>query len=129
MTQSEYAKSGVNIDAGQKAVDLMKAAVRATYTPAVLSDTGSFGGLFHAAALKNLSDPILVASTDGVGTKTMVAAKMGRWDTIGQDLVNHCVNDILVQGARPLFFLDYVASSRVGPVAVTFKTRPPLVTI
>jgi phosphoribosylformylglycinamidine cyclo-ligase len=115
VTQSEYAKSGVNIDAGQKAVDLMKAAVRATYTPAVLSDTGSFGGLFHAAALKNLSDPILVASTDGVGTKTKVAARLNRWDTIGQDLVNHCINDILVQGAKPLFFMDYVASDKLVP--------------
>lgn len=115
MTQSEYAKSGVNIDAGQKAVDLMKAAVRATYTPAVLSDTGSFGGLFHAAALKNLSDPILVASTDGVGTKTKVASRLNRWDTVGQDLVNHCINDILVQGAKPLFFMDYVASDKLVP--------------
>ena len=115
MTQSQYAQSGVNIDAGQKAVELMKAAVRATYTPAVLSDTGSFGGLFHAAALKNLSDPILVASTDGVGTKTKVAARLNRWDTIGQDLVNHCINDILVQGARPLFFMDYVASDKLVP--------------
>lgn len=115
MTQSSYAQSGVNIDAGHKAVDLMKAAVRATYTPAVLSDTGSFGGLFHAAALKNLSDPILVASTDGVGTKTKVAAQLKRWDTIGQDLVNHCINDILVQGARPLFFMDYVASDKLIP--------------
>lgn len=116
MTQSQYAQSGVDIDAGQKAVDLMKAAVRATYTPAVLSDTGSFGGLFHAAAaFKNLSDPVLVASTDGVGTKTKVAAHMNRWDTIGQDLVNHCINDILVQGARPLFFMDYVASDKLIP--------------
>jgi len=115
VTQSQYAQSGVNIDAGQKAVDLMKAAVRATYTPAVLSDTGSFGGLFHAAALKNLSDPILVASTDGVGTKTKVAARLNRWDTIGQDLVNHCINDILVQGAKPLFFMDYVASDKLVP--------------
>lgn len=116
MSQSQYAQSGVDIDAGQKAVDLMKEAVRATYTPAVLSNTGSFGGLFHAAsAFKNLSDPVLVASTDGVGTKTKVAARLNRWDTIGQDLVNHCINDILVQGARPLFFMDYVASDKLVP--------------
>lgn len=113
--KSQYAQSGVDIDAGQKAVDLMKAAVQATYTSDVLSDTGNFGGLFAATALKGMDSPILVASTDGVGTKTKVAAKLNKWDTIGQDLVNHCINDILVQGARPLFFLDYVASSKLYP--------------
>src|SRR5688572_14663419 len=113
--QSEYAKAGVDIDAGQKAVKLMSAAITATYTPEVLSDTGNFGGLFAATALKAMDAPVLVASTDGVGTKTKVAARLNRWDTIGQDLVNHCVNDILVQGAKPLFFLDYVASSRLEP--------------
>lgn len=115
MTNNTYASAGVDIEAGQKAVDLMKEAIRATYTPEVLSDTGNFGGLFAVNALKNLVSPVLVASTDGVGTKTMVASKMNRWDTIGQDLVNHCVNDILVQGATPLFFLDYVASSKLYP--------------
>jgi phosphoribosylformylglycinamidine cyclo-ligase len=94
---------------------MMKAAVHATYGAEVLSQTGAFGGLYDASALKSMARPVLVASTDGVGTKTMVAAKLNRWDTIGQDLVNHCVNDILVQGARPLFFLDYVASSRLQP--------------
>jgi phosphoribosylformylglycinamidine cyclo-ligase len=113
--QSEYAKAGVDIDAGQKAVELMSAAIKATYTPEVLSDTGNFGGLFAATALKAMDAPILVASTDGVGTKTKVAARINRWDTIGQDLVNHCINDILVQGAKPLFFLDYVASSKLIP--------------
>jgi phosphoribosylformylglycinamidine cyclo-ligase len=93
----------------------MKTAVQSTYNPAVLSDVGSFGGLFDISALKSMQRPVLVASTDGVGTKTRVAAKMGQWDTIGQDLVNHCINDILVQGARPLFFMDYVASSRLEP--------------
>ncbi len=115
MTNNTYASAGVDISAGQKAVDLMKEAIRATYTPQVLSDTGNFGGLFAVDALKNLVSPILVASTDGVGTKTMVASKMNQWGTIGQDLVNHCVNDILVQGAIPLFFLDYVASSKLHP--------------
>ncbi len=114
-SESQYARAGVNIDAGQRAVDLMKAAVRATYTPAVLSDVGSFGGLFSAAALKGMDTPVLVASTDGVGTKTRVAARLNRWDTVGQDLVNHCINDILAQGAEPLFFMDYVASSRLEP--------------
>lgn len=113
--QNHYAKSGVNIDAGQRAVALMKDAVKSTFNERVLSDTGAFGGLFSAADLCHMDEPVLVASTDGVGTKTMVAARMKRWDTIGQCLVNHCINDILVQGAQPLFFLDYVASSQLEP--------------
>lgn len=113
--QNRYAAAGVDIDAGQKAVALMKDAIQATYNEHVLSDTGNFGGLFAADSLKDMQSPVLVASTDGVGTKTMVAAALDRWDTIGQDLVNHCINDILVQGARPLFFLDYVASSKLEP--------------
>jgi phosphoribosylformylglycinamidine cyclo-ligase len=110
-----YSQAGVNINAGQRATDLMAAAVRSTYGPEVLAGIGAFGGMFDASALKGMTTPILVASTDGVGTKTKVAAKLGKWDTIGRDLVNHCVNDILVQGARPLFFLDYVASSKLDP--------------
>ncbi len=118
MTETEksaYARAGVDIAAGHKATSEMKAAVRATYGPEVLAGIGAFGGLYDARALKAMSSPVLVASTDGVGTKTRVAARMGRWDTLGHDLVNHCVNDILVQGARPLFFLDYVASSHIDP--------------
>lgn len=116
MTQkSAYAQAGVDIAAGSRATRLMKAAVQATYGPEVLSDVGSFGGLFDISSLKGMLQPVLVASTDGVGTKTKVAAAMNRWDTIGHDIVNHCVNDILVQGARPLFFLDYVASSKLDP--------------
>ena len=84
----------------------------------MLAGIGAFGGLYDAAALKAMAAPVLVASTDGVGTKTKVAARLGRWDTIGHDLVNHCVNDILVQGARPLFFLDYVARARLNPEQV-----------
>lgn len=110
-----YRQAGVNIAAGQAATNLMKEAVQSTYGPEVLAGLGAFGGLFDAAALQNLKSPVLVASTDGVGTKTKVAARLNRWDTIGRDLVNHCVNDILVQGARPLFFLDYVASSHLEP--------------
>lgn len=110
-----YSLSGVNIAAGNRATDLMAQAVRSTYGAEVLAGIGAFGGLYDASALKNMAAPVLVASTDGVGTKTKVAARLGRWETIGQDLVNHCVNDILVQGARPLFFLDYVASSRLEP--------------
>lgn len=114
MTQQDaYAQAGVNIQEGNKATQLMKAAIRATYGPEVLSDTGAFGGLYAVNALQTMESPVLVASTDGVGTKTKVAAHLKRWDSIGQDLVNHCINDILVQGARPLFFLDYVASSRL----------------
>jgi phosphoribosylformylglycinamidine cyclo-ligase len=113
---SHYAAAGVDIDAATRAVELMKAAVRRTYTPSVLTDVGSFGGLF---ALKNLPDqPVLVASTDGVGTKVKLAADLGWWQGIGHDIVNHCVNDILVQGARPLFFLDYIATSKLIPEAV-----------
>ncbi len=113
--KSAYAKAGVDLAAGHKATELMKTAVHATFGPEVLSGVGSFGGLFDISKLKQMADPVLVASTDGVGTKTMVAAAMNRWDTIGQDIVNHCLNDILVQGAEPLFFLDYVASAHLKP--------------
>jgi phosphoribosylaminoimidazole synthetase len=111
-----YRSAGVDIDAGNRAVNLMKAAVRSTFTPAVLADVGSFGGLF---ALEQLpAQPVLVASTDGVGTKVKLAAQLGRWRGVGHDLVNHCVNDILVQNARPLFFLDYVATAKLQPEVV-----------
>lgn len=117
-SKSAYAQAGVDIEAGNKATQLMKAAVQATFGPEVLSDIGAFGGLFDISAFKTMAQPVLVASTDGVGTKTQVAAQMGRWDTIGHDIVNHCVNDILVQGARPLFFLDYVASAQLNPAQI-----------
>jgi len=112
---SSYAASGVNIDAGNRAVELMRASVKSTYGPEVLAGIGSFGGLFDASALKALSEPVLVASTDGVGTKVKLAAQVGRYKSIGHDIVNHCLDDILVQGARPLFFLDYIASSKLDP--------------
>ncbi len=110
-----YAKSGVNIDAGNRAVELMRDAVRATYTPAVLAGIGSFGGLFDASALKEMSAPVLVASTDGVGTKVRLGAATGRYTSLGVDIVNHCINDILVQAAKPLFFLDYFATAHLQP--------------
>lgn len=113
-----YAASGVDIDAGNRAVELMRDAVRATYGPEVLAGIGAFGGLFDAAALKAMRAPVLVASTDGVGTKVKLAARAGRYGSLGYDIVNHCVNDILVQGARPLFFLDYFASSKIVPEQV-----------
>jgi phosphoribosylformylglycinamidine cyclo-ligase len=108
-----YAASGVDIAAATRAKELMAAAVRATHGPAVLAGMGAFGGCFDAQALRGLAAPVLVSSADGVGTKTLIAAALGRYDTVGQDLVNHCVNDILVQGARPLFFLDYLAAARL----------------
>ena len=107
-TTGGYAASGVDIAAGERAVSLMKAAVERTHGPAVLAGVGSFGGVFDAAAFADLRNPVLVASTDGVGTKVMLAAELDRYGGIGTDIVNHCVNDVLVQRARPLFFLDYV---------------------
>lgn len=115
MTGNAYELAGVSIDASNRAKTLMTAAVRSTYGKEVLSGIGAFGGLFDAGALKGMQSPVLVGSTDGVGTKTKVAARLNRWNSIGHDLVNHSINDILVQGARPLFFLDYVASSQVLP--------------
>jgi phosphoribosylaminoimidazole synthetase len=110
-----YAATGVSIDAGARAVELMKASVLSTYGPAVLQGIGAYGGLYDASALKEMAAPVLVSSTDGVGTKVKLAAQAGRYRTIGQDIVNHCINDILVQGARPLFFLDYFATSKLTP--------------
>ncbi|CAM3631480.1 phosphoribosylformylglycinamidine cyclo-ligase [Deinococcus frigens] len=115
---SAYERAGVSIDAGQRAVALMKGAVARTHTPAVLGGIGGFGGLFSASAFAGLADPVLVASTDGVGTKTRVAVRLGQPGGLGADIVNHCVNDILVQGARPLFFLDYVAMGKLDPETV-----------
>lgn len=115
---TSYAESGVSIDAGNRAIDLMREAVQTTYNPNVLAGIGAFGGLFDAGALKEMRAPVLVASTDGVGTKVKVAAQAGCFENIGRDLVNHCINDILVQGARPLFFLDYFASSKLVPAHV-----------
>jgi phosphoribosylformylglycinamidine cyclo-ligase len=110
----DYKSSGVDIDAGNETVRRIKALARATFTPGVLSEIGSFGGLFRIEPGR-FADPVLVASADGVGTKLKVAFLAGRHDTVGEDLVNHCVNDILVQGARPLFFLDYLATGRLSP--------------
>lgn len=113
--ESSYADSGVSIDAGNLTVDLMKEAVKSTYTPSVLAGIGSFGGLFDAGILKTFDKPVLVASTDGVGTKVKLAGQAGQYRPIGHDIVNHCINDILVQGARPLFFMDYFATSQLTP--------------
>lgn len=114
-----YADTGVDIEEGTRAVAALSAKVQATHGPAVLRGIGSFGGAFSAAALRDMDDPVLVGSTDGVGTKVELAARANRYAGVGWDIVNHCINDVLVQGARPLFFLDYIASStiRAGMVA------------
>jgi phosphoribosylformylglycinamidine cyclo-ligase len=110
----DYRQSGVDIDAGNETVRRIKSLARATFTPGVLSEIGSFGGLFRLDR-DRFQDPVLVSSADGVGTKLKVAFMTGRHDTIGADLVNHCINDILVLGAEPLFFLDYLATGRLSP--------------
>jgi len=110
----DYRQSGVDIDAGNETVRRIRTLARATYTPGVLSDIGSFGGLFELN-LASYREPVLVSSADGVGTKLKIAFLTGRHGTVGVDLVNHCVNDILVQGARPLFFLDYLGTGRLRP--------------
>jgi phosphoribosylformylglycinamidine cyclo-ligase len=109
----DYRQAGVDIDAGNEVVRRIKALARGTYTDGVLSGVGSFGGLFALPGAAG--DAVLVASADGVGTKLKLAFMTGTHDTIGADLVNHCVNDVLVQGARPLFFLDYLATGRLAP--------------
>ena len=110
----DYRASGVDIDSGNETVRRIKALAKSTFTAGVLSDIGSFGGLFRLDR-DRYQDPVLVSSADGVGTKLKVAFMTGRHDTVGADLVNHCVNDVLVQGAQPLFFLDYLATGRLSP--------------
>ena len=110
----DYKASGVDIDAGNETVRRIRGLARSTFTPGVLSEIGSFGGLFRLVPGR-FKDTVLVSSADGVGTKLKVAFMADRHDTVGQDLVNHCVNDILVQGAEPLFFLDYLATGRLSP--------------
>ncbi|MBP2649866.1 MAG: phosphoribosylformylglycinamidine cyclo-ligase [Firmicutes bacterium] len=112
-----YRQAGVDVDAGNKAVELMKGHVKSTYRPEVLGDLGGFGGLFALGAAK-YKEPVLVSGTDGVGTKLRIAFMMDKHDTIGQDAVAMCVNDILVQGAEPLFFLDYLAVGKLEPEKV-----------
>ncbi|MDT7857504.1 phosphoribosylformylglycinamidine cyclo-ligase [Rubrivirga sp. S365] len=112
-----YKEAGVDIDAGEEAVRRISDHVRGTFTPGVLTDVGAFGGLF-ALAQEGVRDPVLVSSMDGVGTKLKVAQRVDRHETVGEDLVNHCVNDIAVCGARPLFFLDYFAAGVLKPDVV-----------
>jgi len=118
MTQpATYASAGVDIDAANRATEKIKELARTTFNARTLSEIGSFGGMFDGAFPK-MQQPVLVASADGVGTKLKIAFATGIHNTIGRDLVNHCVNDILVQGARPLFFLDYVATGKLAPDTV-----------
>src|SRR5918998_755447 len=112
-----YSDAGVSIDAANAAVEKIKGLARGTFNARTLSEIGSFGGMFDGA-FPGMGEPVLVASADGVGTKLKVAFMTGVHDTVGRDLVNHCVNDILVQGARPLFFLDYVATGVLAPDVV-----------
>lgn len=114
LPQKAYAQAGVDVDLGNAVKRGLQRLVRSTHGPEVLGKIGGFGGLFRAD-FRKLREPVLVASTDGVGTKLKVAFRAGRHDTIGQDLVNHCVNDIAVLGARPLFFLDYLATGELDP--------------
>lgn len=119
MTQSiSYADAGVSIDNANKAVDKIKEFAKSTFNERTLTEIGSFGGMF-SSMFPNMDEPILVASADGVGTKLKIAFQTGIHNTVGADLVNHCVNDILVQGARPLFFLDYFATGKLEPSVTT----------
>jgi phosphoribosylformylglycinamidine synthase I len=123
LTHSSYTSSGVDIAAADAAKELMKDAVRSTHGAEVLAGMGAFAGVFDASSIQQMQRPALVASTDGVGTKTLIAAQAGRFDTIGNDLVNHCVNDLLCQGAKPLFFMDYLAMSKLDPMQAATIVR------
>jgi phosphoribosylformylglycinamidine cyclo-ligase len=111
---STYKKAGVSIDAGEEVVQRIKKSVRSTFTKNVLTDIGMFGA-FYEAKFPTVKNPVLVSSVDGVGTKLKIAFLMKRYDTVGQDLVNHCVNDIAVCGAAPLYFMDYFATGKLSP--------------
>lgn len=114
MTTKAYARAGVDVDLGNLVKKRIQGRVRSTHGPEVLGKIGGFGGLF-APNFRGMSEPVLVASVDGVGTKLKIAFAMNRHDTVGADLVNHCINDISVLGARPLFFLDYIGAERLDP--------------
>jgi len=116
----DYKSAGVDIDAGNVAVDLIKDKVKTTFSRNVLTGLGSFGSLFSLkSALKDYEDPVMVQSIDGVGTKIIIARKMKKFNTIGVDLVSACANDILVMGAKPITFLDYIANDRLNPETVS----------
>jgi len=112
---ASYKDAGVDIDAGNESVRLIKDKIKTTFNKNVLTGIGAFGGAFSLAGLKGMKEPVLVSTIDGVGTKLKVAAKAGKWNNVGRDIVNHCSNDILGLGAKPLFFLDYIAASKIEP--------------
>ncbi|CAA9248814.1 MAG: Phosphoribosylformylglycinamidine cyclo-ligase [uncultured Chthoniobacterales bacterium] len=114
MTKKAYARAGVDVDLGNLVKQRIQARVKSTHGPEVLGKIGGFGGLF-APNFSGMREPVLVASVDGVGTKLKIAFAMNRHETVGADLVNHCINDIAVLGARPLFFLDYIGAERLEP--------------
>src|SRR6195256_4186854 len=114
MTTKAYARAGVDVDLGNLVKRRIQSRVKGTHGPEVLGKVGAFGGLF-APNFSEMREPVLVASVDGVGTKLKIAFAMNRHDTVGADLVNHCVNDIAVLGARPLFFLDYIGAEKLEP--------------
>jgi phosphoribosylformylglycinamidine cyclo-ligase len=117
---NSYDAAGVSIERGERSVGLVRSALEATHSPAVLGGSGGFAGLY---ALSGYAEPVLASTIDGVGTKVLVARAMGRYDSLGADIVNHCANDVLATGARPLLFLDYVASGRLVPEAVASVVR------
>ena len=119
MGKIDYKSSGVDIDAGNQAVERIKDGVKSTFTSNVLTGLGSFGSLYDLKPiLENYENPVMVQSIDGVGTKTIIARKMGKFDTIGIDLLSAAANDILVMGARPLTFLDYIANDKLNPETI-----------
>ena len=113
-----YKQSGVDIDEGNRAVDLIKGKIKTTYDNNVIGDLGNFSGLYSLKDFTNMTEPVLLSSTDGVGTKLKLAQMMDKHDTVGIDLVAMCVNDLICQGARPLFFLDYIATGKLVPKQV-----------
>jgi phosphoribosylformylglycinamidine cyclo-ligase len=119
-SESSYEAAGVSIERGERAVDLMRSAVQATHGTQVLGSPGGFAGLY---ALAGYQEPVLASTIDGVGTKVMVAKETGSYASLGADIVNHCANDVLATGARPLLFLDYVATGRLDPEAVAEVVR------
>jgi phosphoribosylformylglycinamidine cyclo-ligase len=118
--KGSYEAAGVSIERGERAVDLMRSAIEGTHGPEVLGAPGGFAGLY---ALAGCDDPVLSSTIDGVGTKVLVAREVGRYDSLGIDIVNHCANDVLATGARPLFFLDYIGNGRLDPESVAGIVR------
>jgi len=119
MSKLDYKSAGVDIDAGNEAVERIKSSVKSTFTSNVLTGLGSFGSLYDLKPLLDFyKNPVMVQSIDGVGTKTIIARKLGKFDTIGIDLLSSCTNDILVMGARPLTFLDYIANDKLDPAVI-----------